>query len=128
MKVRRDVISTILTTAAVVVLVIALPSAIVDTFETGRVYLFSRQFLDELPQRLTGPGRLRFVIQPLIAIVFGWRGGIGDANADRQPYLYSLVIRAGDRKELARSGIKAIRDLFAVGIILDAIAQFFIYG
>ena len=53
---RRDTIVTVL---ALLVIVVALPFAIVDTFETGRVYLFSRQFIEELPQRFTGPGRLR---------------------------------------------------------------------
>ena len=49
---------------AILVIAIAIPFAIVDTFETGRVYLFSRQFLEELPQRFTGPGRFRFILQP----------------------------------------------------------------
>jgi hypothetical protein len=57
---RRDTIVTVL---ALLVLAIALPFAIVDTFETGRVYLFSKQFIEELPQRFTGPGRLRFILQ-----------------------------------------------------------------
>jgi hypothetical protein len=66
MKVTR---SNIVTAIAALILVAALPSAIRDTFETGRLYLFSRQFLDELPQRFTGPGRLRFILQPSIAIL-----------------------------------------------------------
>jgi hypothetical protein len=43
MKVTR---SNILTTIAVLILVAALPSAIRDTLETGRLYLFSRQFIE----------------------------------------------------------------------------------
>jgi hypothetical protein len=53
---RRDAIVTVL---AFLVIAIALPFAIVDIIETGRVYVFSRQFLEELPQRFTGPGRFR---------------------------------------------------------------------
>ncbi len=34
--------------------VVALALAIVDTIETGRVFLFSRQFLEELPRRWGG--------------------------------------------------------------------------
>ena len=66
---RRDTIVTVL---ALLVITVALPFAIVDTIETGRVYLFSRQFLEELPQRFTGPGRLRFILQPMVAIVWGF--------------------------------------------------------
>jgi len=60
MKRRAEILVTAL---AVLVIAAALPSAIVDTFETGRVYLFSSQFLDELPQRFSGPGRMRFILQ-----------------------------------------------------------------
>ena len=64
LKLTRSTISTIVTALAVLILAAALPSAVRDTLETGRVYLFSHQFLEELPQRLTGPGRLRFLLQP----------------------------------------------------------------
>jgi hypothetical protein len=124
MKVTR---STIITAVAVLVLLAAIPSAVRDTLETGRVYLFSRQFLEELPQRLTGPGRFRFVLQPAIAILLGWRDGRADATAGRLPFLYGLLVSAAQRKEMALSGWSTIRDLVAMGITLDAVAQFLIY-
>jgi hypothetical protein len=128
MKVTRSTLSTAVTVAAVLILVAAIPSAVRDTFETGRVYLFSRQFLDELPQRLTGPGRIRFVLQPLIAIFLGWRSGLGDARAGRPAYLYGLLTGSVNRSELLRSGLAVLRDLISVGIVLDAVAQLLIYG
>jgi len=39
----------IVTWLAVLVIAISVPFAIVDTNETGRVYIFSMQFLGELP-------------------------------------------------------------------------------
>ena len=128
MKVTRGTVSTIITILAVLILAAAIPSAIRDTFETGRVYLFSREFLDELPQRLTGPGRLRFVFQPLVAIFLGLRAGLGDAKAGRAPYLYGLIMGTENRRELLRSAFAGIRNLVAVGIVLDAVAQLLIYG
>ena len=128
MKVTRSTVSTIVTAVAVLILVAAIPSAVRDTFESGRVYLFSRQFLEELPQRLTGPGRLRFVLQPLVAIALGWRSGLSDARTGRPPYLYGLLMGGENRKELLRSGLASIRDLLAIGIVLDAVAQLLIYG
>src|SRR5438874_1708522 len=65
---------------------------------------------------------------PLVAIFLGWRGGMGDARAGRPPYLYGLLAGGVDRKELLRSGLATIRDLIAVGIVLDAVAQLLIYG
>ena len=75
---RRDTIVTVLVFLAIT---IALPFAILDTFEKGRVYIFSRQFLEELPQRFTGPGRFRFLLQPITAILLGIRGGLRDTRA-----------------------------------------------
>ena len=127
MKLTRSTFSTVVTIVAALILVAAIPSAVRDTIETGRVYLFSRQFLDELPQRLTGPGRLRFVLQPMMAIFLGWRSGLGDARAGRPAYLYGLILGGVDRKASLRSGLAVVRDLIAVGVVLDAVAQLLIY-
>jgi hypothetical protein len=124
MKITR---STIMISVAVLVLIAALPSTIRDTFESGRLYLFSSQFIEELPRRLTGPGRFRFVLQPTLAILFGMRDGRKDARSGRPAYLYGLLTAGRQRKELARSGWEAIRDLVAMGIVLDAVAQLLIY-
>jgi len=123
----RAKLSISVTALAVLVLVAALPSAIRDTFETGRIYLFSRQFLEELPQRFTGPGRFRFILQPALAIILGCRGGLADARAGRPAYLYGLLFSGLHRGEYVRSGLSAIRDLVAMGIVLDAVSQLLIY-
>ena len=124
MRLRRDTIVPVL---AFLVIAIAFPSAIVDTIETGRVYVFSRQFLEELPQRFTGPGRLRFVLQPILAIVLGIRGGLAGAKVGNPPYLLGLLLGAGRRKELLRTGAEAIGTLLTMGIILDVVFQLIIY-
>jgi hypothetical protein len=127
MKPTRATLGTVLTIVAALILLAAIPSAVRDTLDTGRVYLFSRQFLDELPQRLTGPGRLRFVLQPLVAILLGWRSGRADVLAGRPAYLYGLVTGSVDRKASLRDGLAVVRNLVAVGIVLDAVAQLLIY-
>jgi hypothetical protein len=121
---RRETLVTVL---ALLVIATVLPFAIVDTIETGRVYLFSRQFLEELPQRFTGPGRLRFILQPTVAIVLGIRGGLADAKAGHPPYLFGLIFGAGRRRELLRSGVATLRNLLAVAIIMDIVFQLVLY-
>ena len=91
------------------------------------MYLFSQQFLEELPRRFTGPGRLRFILQPMFAILLGVRGGLADAKAGTQPYLFGLLFDAGRRRELLRSGTAAVSTLLAMGIILDVVFQLIIY-
>ena len=116
MTLRRD---TIVTVVAFLVIAAAIPFAIMETIETGRVYVFSMQFLEELPRRFTGPGHLRFILQPMVAIVLGIRGGLADAKAGNPPFLFGLLFHTGRRKELLRSGTAAIRNLLALGIIMD---------
>jgi len=123
----RAKLSISVTALAILILIAVLPSAIRDTFETGRIYLFSRQFLEELPQRFTGPGRFRFILQPTLAIILGCCGGLADARAGRPAYLYGLLFSGPHRGEYVRSGLASIRDLVAMGIVLDAVSQLLIY-
>jgi hypothetical protein len=120
--------STIITGVAVLVLVAAIPDAIRDTLERGRVYLFSWDFLADLPARFTGPGRLRFILQPTVAILLGLRGGLADARAGRPPYVMGLLLDPLHRSDYVRTGVATIRDIVAIGIILDVAAQFLIFG
>jgi hypothetical protein len=124
MRLRRE---TIVTALAILVIVAAIPFAIMDTIETGRVYLFSRQFLEELPRRFSGPGRLRFILQPMLAILLGVRGGLADAKTGARPYLLGLLFDTGRRRELLRSGSAAVSTLLAMGIILDVVFQLVLY-
>jgi hypothetical protein len=119
--------STIITGVAVLVLAVAIPDAIRDTLVRGRIYLFSSEFLADLPARFTGPGRLRFILQPTMAIILGLRGGFADARAGRPPYVMGLLFDPLHRREYVRTGLTTIRDLVAVGIILDVVAQFLIF-
>jgi hypothetical protein len=120
--------STIITGIAALVLLAAIPSAIRETLESGRIYLFSWEFLADLPARLEGPGRFRFILQPTMAIILGLRGGIADARARRPPYLMGLLLDPLHRWEYVRTGVATIRDIVAIGIILDVVAQFLIFG
>jgi hypothetical protein len=112
---------------ALALIAMSVPFAIMDTLQTGRVHLFSRQFFQELPRRFTGPGRLRFILQPLVAIILGIRGGLADARAGRQPYQFALIFGTEKRKELLRNGAAAITTLVAMGIILDIMFQLALY-
>jgi hypothetical protein len=124
MKLRRETIMPLL---AILIIAAAIPYAIVDTLETGRVYLFSSQFLEELTRRFSGPGRFRFILQPVVAILLGVRGGLVDARAGSPPYLFGLLFAAGRRAELLRSGAAAICTLLAMGVILDLVFQLILY-
>jgi hypothetical protein len=110
------------------VLVLSLPGSLRDAFDRGGLYLFSRAFLEDIPRRVAGPGRFRFVLQPLIATLLGIRSGLADARAGRPPYLQGVLFHRGLRGELLRNGFERIVNLLLMGILLDAVFQWVILG
>lgn len=110
------------------VLTFSMPAALLDAFDRGGIYLFSREFIEDIPRRLTGPGGFRFIVQPAAAAILGIRSGLADARAGRPPYLYGLLFHRGMRYQLAQSGFEKIVNLLLLGILLDSIFQWLIYG
>jgi len=119
--------STLLSTILIAALLAALPSAIVKIVHTGDPYLFTERFLQDVLARLSGPGRLRFIFQPAVAIFLGVRGGIKDAQQGLPPFLWAIAFHTEHRRALLRSALLSIRDLVAIAILLDMISQFLIF-
>ncbi len=119
--------SSVLTTLVVVILLAALPSTIRRFIQTGDPYLFSRQFFEDMLARLSGPGRLRFIIQPIVATLLGTRDGVKDALRGLPPFLWALAFHKDHRNHLFRSAVGSVRDLVAVAILLDILSQFLIF-
>jgi hypothetical protein len=118
----------ILAGITLLVLVLSMPGALRDTFSRGGLYLFSQAFLEDIPKRFTGPGRFRFVMQPLMAIILGILNGLADARAGRPPYLYGILFHKSLRGDLLRAGFSTIVNLLLMGILLDAVFQRIILG
>ena len=117
---------TIVFVLVILVLLAAVPSSLRYAYQHGGFYLFSNAFLRDLPKRLKGPGRFRFVLQPIVAIFLGIRGGVADAKAGRRPYLLGLLLDHGQRLNLLKESLAQLSTLIAVAILLDAISQFLI--
>jgi hypothetical protein len=118
----------ILAGLTLLVLALSVPGSLRDAFDRGGIYLFSRAFFEDIPKRLAGPGRFRFVLQPLIATLLGIRNGLADARAGRPPYLYGVLFHRGLRGELLRTGFETVVILMLMGILLDAVFQWVILG
>jgi hypothetical protein len=116
--------------AALTVLVLALsvPGSLREAWERGGFYVFSREFFLDLPKRLFGPGRFRFLLQPAVAIVLGVAAGQADARAGRPPYLYALVLGSEDRGRLVRSAFRDVANMLLAGILVDSVCQWLILG
>jgi len=119
--------TSILYALVIAVLLVALPGAIRKLIQTGDPYLFTERFFHDILARLSGPGRLRFVVQPTVAIILGVGSGIRDARAEAPPFLWALAFHGTRRRELFRSAVVSIRDLVAIAILLDVISQLLIF-
>lgn len=81
--------------------------------------------MHDYPAMLHGPGKLRFIIQPIIAILLGLRDGRADALAGKMPFLLSLV-RSKARETIAREALKQIAIPLCLAVIMDCIFQYVI--
>src|SRR4051794_17375714 len=82
------------------------------------------QFMPDLLGRLDGPGTLRLVLQPLVAILLGLRDGHADARAGRPPYLLTIFFHKGQRRATAKQGARSIAKPFVVALVVDAILSY----
>jgi hypothetical protein len=119
--------SSVLTVAVIAVLLAALPSAIWRIIQTGNPYLFTHDFFVDLFARLSGPGRMRFVLQPTVAIILGARGGVKDARAGLPPFIRAVILHGDHRLRLLRNMFASIRDLVALAILADVVSQYLIF-
>lgn len=96
------------------------------TYQTGEIYSLSWRFLEDIPKRLTGPGRFRFLLQPATAIVLGIRSGIIDARVGNPPFILAFLFDTKRRSSLLKQAFSQLSVLIAMSILLDLIAQFLI--
>jgi hypothetical protein len=118
----------VLACLTLLVLVLSVPASLRDAFDRGGIYLFSRAFLEDIPRRFYGPGRFRFVLQPLAACILGILNGLADARAGAPPYFYGVLVHRGLRHGLVKHGLSTVANLILMGILMDAVFQRIILG
>lgn len=88
---------------------------------------FPRSFTEGLAERLTGPGKGRFIAQPLVAIALGVRDGIADAKQGLPPYFDRVLFTSKRKLYEVKTALKHIAAALTVGIVLDLIFQWIIF-
>src|SRR5215210_5151572 len=78
--------------------------------------------------RIDGPGSLRFIIQPLLAILLGLRDGHRDAKAGAPPYFWLLLADPERRPAALKQGARAILISVVLATIMDSVFQFMFLG
>jgi hypothetical protein len=107
---------------------LSVPGSLREVFNRGGFNLFTREFPEDIPKRLTGPGRFRFILQPAVAVILGIRSGLANARAGRPAYLNGIFFHRGLRRELVKSGFESVVSLLLIGILLDSVFQWVLFG
>jgi hypothetical protein len=82
---------------------------------------------ENLSDRVSGPMRLRFLLQPIMATLLAIRSGLKDAKAGGPPHFWSLIFHSYEpsrRREMIKEGWHSISKLCFAAIALDLIYQF----
>jgi hypothetical protein len=77
--------------------------------------------------RMTGPLSMRFMLQPLVAILLGIRDGRLDAKAGNRPFVMEVIFHPVDRKKALQSALKSLLTPIVLGSVLDAVAQYLLF-
>ncbi|MEZ4599619.1 MAG: hypothetical protein R2940_07505 [Syntrophotaleaceae bacterium] len=84
------------------------------------------RMLEDLVGRFHGPLTFRFILQPIMAILFAIRDGYKDAKSGKAPYFYALFTSPGHRREMLREGWKSVGKIFILAVILDLVYQYIV--
>jgi hypothetical protein len=82
----------------------------------------------ELVGRLDGPLHFRFLLQPLVAAIIGYRDGVRDAKAGAPPYFGMLTqVDREQRKVMFHDAWSSIGKVFILAFVLDCTFQYLAY-
>jgi hypothetical protein len=82
---------------------------------------------EDLGARIHGPFSFRFVLQPLMALLYATRDGIRDARQHQPAYFWSVLVTPESRTALLRDGWNAALRVISVGIVMDVIFQLMVF-
>src|SRR5690349_17351798 len=117
-RLSRDRLLLLVTLAVVIA---AIPHAVVRIVRTGDPYLLTTQFFQDILHRLSGPGRLRFLFQPIAAIFMGVRDGKKDVDTGKQPFVWTLIFHA-ERRQSIYQALTSTRNLICAAILVDLLS------
>jgi len=82
--------------------------------------------VENLADRVSGPMKFRFVLQPVMASIFAILAGIKDARAGKPPYFWALLTNPGHRIDMIKDGWKSVGKVFILALVLDVGYQIFV--
>lgn len=77
--------------------------------------------------RFTGPMHVRFIVQPVMAIILGIRDGVHDAREGTTPFLWDLCTRPERRTRQLKKALQRLMIPLVVAVVLDGIVQYLLF-
>ena len=84
--------------------------------------------MENMSDRVSGPMRFRFILQPLMAVIFAVIDGLKDAKAGKPAYGWALLSDPAHRADMVKDGWKSIGKVFIIAMVLDLGYQIFVQG
>jgi hypothetical protein len=81
---------------------------------------------DAVVDRLHGPLKFRFLMQPVVAAIFAVRAGMADARRGQPAFLWSALTNPEGRADLIKSGWKDISKVFVIATVMDLVYQYIV--
>ena len=81
------------------------------------------RIVENLTDRISGPMKFRFVLQPVMASIFAILSGLKDAKAGKPPYFWALFTDPVNRADMLKDGWKSVGKVFVLAIVLDVVYQ-----
>ena len=82
--------------------------------------------VENIGDRVSGPLKFRFFLQPLMATIFAVIAGLKDARSGNPPYFWTLLSDPGHRRDMIRDGWKSVGKVFILAVVLDVGYQLYV--
>jgi hypothetical protein len=84
--------------------------------------------VQQLLDRAGGPLNFRLLMMPTVVTLLAIRAGLRDARESRPPFLWAILTRPAQRRELFRSALRDIGRVFIFALVLDTTYQLIVLG
>jgi hypothetical protein len=81
------------------------------------------RFMENMIDRVSGPMKLRLLIQPIMAAFFAVRAGMMDAKLGKPPYFWGIFTNSAERADMIKDGWKGIGKVFIMALVMDVVYQ-----
>jgi hypothetical protein len=81
------------------------------------------RFVSELVGRIHGPFSFRFVLQPVMALIYATVDGLADWRSGRPPYFWTMFTHFEERRRLLTEGWHRVARVVTLGVVMDVIYQ-----